>query len=135
MLEDVDGLLSLRLRVDELQTRELGQRCAEWPRFLDDRLQQRERELPPEDRGRLQHTLGRLGQPVDARRQHAVHRVGDGDRLGAAGVVGDHAGQLFEEERIALSAVEYAPGKRIGGLHPRCDGADDGQARLGSQRP
>ena len=135
VLEDVDGLLGVRLGVDELQTRKLGQWRAERPWLLADRLQERDRELASEDRGRLQHALGRLGQPVDARRQHAVHRVGDGDRLGAAGVIGDHASQLFEEERVAFSPVEDTPGKRVRRLHPGGDGADDGQARLRSQGP
>ena len=79
-------------------------------------------ERPPDHGGELQDAFGGGGKPVDARHQHAVERVWDGDVGGFAycrtasraaipeddARVDERANQFFEVERVAFGVVEDA---------------------------
>ena len=102
----------------------------------------RARELPPDDRGPLQHQAVLRAQPLDARREQRVdgRRHLEGGEIDPGGpaialpfegaIVDQHAHQLAEEERIALAGGEHASrdrgGQRVGADHV---GGEPGRGR------
>jgi hypothetical protein len=81
----LEGVLEIRIEarlVKELGGLEVIEPTAErLVRHLGDRLEQRERNVPADDRGDLEKMLVLRGEPVDARRQHRLDRGGNPDRL------------------------------------------------------
>src|SRR4030095_10885468 len=95
VLEDADGLAGLGPLVEELEPGELGQMRTEADAGRPD-LKAPARELPPESRSRLHEPLGNLGQPVDARGEHTVNRVGHLEPAAAGPAVADDAREVLE---------------------------------------
>ena len=119
MLEGVHPLRKEVRLIEEFGPLELGQTAVQrlW-RHVGNRLQQGERHLRPDDRGGLQEPFGVRRQPVDACRQHGLHRrwhrnVRQGPRQPVgAGLPsqdpGFHQGAhaLFQKERVPLRALD-----------------------------
>ena len=64
-----------------------------------------------DDRGGLQHAPGPVGQAIDAREQDLLDGLGHRSRLVQVALLGDDAGQLLEEERVALGPVDDEVGE------------------------
>ena len=101
--EGVLGLDAADRLVDELGRLQLGQAAADrLRRQPGDGLQHRQREVLADDgrRGQQPPRVGR--QPVDARQQHVLHGVGHDDGRAGLARPAHGAGQLLQEERVAL---------------------------------
>ena len=144
MLEGVGALREEARLVEELGGLEVRQ-AAMQRRLgqLGNGLQQGKRHLGANDRGGLEELLLLRGQPVDARRQHRLHRRRHLDgRQGLRQPIGprlahQHPGlhqgahALFQEEGIALRARDQQPlERRQAGVLPQ-QGVEDG---LGARR-
>ena len=135
VLEHVDRLLVTRRLVQKLQALQLEQMGMEWARAVPHPVQQLRRELAPENRGALDEALGGVGQPIDARHDHALDGIGN-DLIGAT-TLRHREGQLFEKERIAFGLGEDRLGYRARhGIRPQHGSHDreTGLAGQGSQR-
>ena len=132
VLEDVDPLVGVGALVQELQACQLLQLGVQPLGRFADGAQQPLGELPAEDGGRLQRLLGAGRQPIDARGQHALHRIGHRQPAGAG--VGQHVRQLLEEERVALAPVQDQPRARVVGGQLGQQRADDVEAVGAPQR-
>jgi hypothetical protein len=104
----------------QVQTLKIGERASDVDALARDRLEQRQAELPPEDRGRHQRRARPGPEPVDARHDHLLdgRRDLDGDlvieppplvRAHERARVGERAHELLEEERVALGRLEDPP--------------------------
>jgi hypothetical protein len=111
--------------VDQLERGQLLQEVAGALADLAEAIDQPPRELPADDRGELQGALGRLGQAVDARRDHVVNRARDGqlaDRggelerpsAGAARRFLQRLGELLDVERVALGPADDERAQLLG---------------------
>ena len=119
VFESVLGLRPATLLAHEIETLELVERLSRGAISAGDSLQQRNPEVPPEH-GRGDENVARgVRKPVDARDDHLLN----GRRQIDLGVVvetpllagadecarvDERADELFEEERVALGAREYA---------------------------
>jgi hypothetical protein len=133
VLEDEDALVDPLQLVDEFQARELGELRADRGCAVPDALQQPQQELAAQHRGRLQHPPRFLGQPVDARGEdvlHGLRHAGDGVEVGA---VERRAGELLEEEGVALGAADEALGERLHAVLRVQDRANHRQRVAGAQ--
>ena len=82
MLEAPDALRMDRLLVDELGARQAREGRGELARrLLRDPLEQTQCEALPDHGGGTEQRLLRFAQPIDARRQHGLHCLGNAVRL------------------------------------------------------
>jgi hypothetical protein len=126
VLERVRGLGEDALLVDQLHGSQRAQQrvalAADRTQVLDEAL----REVAADDGGGLPRALRRLVQPVDARHDHVVDRVGDDDvvkpggKHEAAVLDSDRAGfvqrahDLLDIERVALGLGRDGAPERVG---------------------
>src|SRR5262245_51143494 len=75
-------------------------------RARSDRLEQRERKFPTENRCDLQQALQRLREPIDARGEQRLHAVREVAARSEAAGFPQVTAQLLDEERIALGAID-----------------------------
>ena len=119
VLEDVDGPTGSASLVQELQARELVQVGLQRP--FPDRREELLRELAAQERGCLEQTPRLRREAVDPRLQELLDRVRHGPRGLEVPLLGDRAGHLLKEERVALGLVEDQPrlslGQRRGRQH------------------
>ncbi len=134
VLEGVDDLLARRALEEELQARELAEMGLDRARAVPDRGEKGRGELPAQDRRGLKDALGLLVEPVDARGEHAMHRVRD-RKVRHETLIANRAGQLFQEERIAFGLVEDELGDRVRGGPGRQQRLDDRAAGLRGEPP
>ena len=147
MLEGVLGVREERHLVHELRGRELLQRRRELRRGqLDHACQDGLRELPADHRGRLQHLLAALPQPVDPRRQHGLHGRRDAHLLhGSKQTIRALAAHedprldqptycLLDEERISARALVKARRETCERRATAEKVGHQGSARLGPER-
>ena len=105
MLEGVVRLVSIPELVEELEALELDQLCI-GVRAFPDASQQLRGELPPQHGRGLEVAPGIVWQTVDARRQHALDRIGDERGPGCVAPLDDPR-ELFEEERVPLAPPHH----------------------------
>ena len=103
MLEDEHRLIAAGALVHELLAAQLGQRRIQIA-ALRQSLEQAARHFASDHRRRLQQLLWRVGQPIEAGHDHALHGVRN--RLIAGAVLDDRPRELLEEERVALAALQ-----------------------------
>ena len=114
VLEHVGQLGEEGLFIDQLDGLQLGQEVLGPPVQVGDAIEESPRELAADDGRELQRLLRRVGQPIDARHDDVLDRVGDDDLVEMSGqdiasaVPTDDAHllqrlhDLFDEERIAF---------------------------------
>ena len=114
MLEHVRELGEERLLVDQLDGLQIPQELLRALADVADPVKEAPGELAPDDRRELERLLGGVGEPVDARHDDVLNRVGDDDLVeaGAEHVAVIHApngakllqrlDDLLNKERIAL---------------------------------
>ena len=133
--------------VDELRTRERREGRGDVPlRALTHGSQHPLLELLPDDRGDLQSVLLAFGEPIDACREHGVHRRRDdhvphrpdqairplrSDEVSALAQRLDH---FLDAEGIARCALAHEPGELDDGRIGAQQLLEQGAARLGDER-
>jgi hypothetical protein len=130
VLEDVGRLVGRQALVEELEPPELQQIRFQDPRPIPDRGQKAQGELAPQHRGRLEHALGLLREPIDPRHEDPVDGVRDGQIPRWAGLLRHGPRELLEEERISFGLVEDELGHRVGEVPRWEDRVDHGQTVL-----
>ena len=114
VLEDEGALVGALELVDELEARQLGELGADRSRPVPHPLQQAQWELATQYRRRLQHPPRLVRQTVDARGEHVLDRLRDPLRAVEVGAIARRAGQLLQEERVALGPADQVLGERAG---------------------
>jgi hypothetical protein len=144
--EGVGGLRREPLLVDQLDGLQLAERGLGAAAEDAEPLEQTAGEAPSDDRGDLERGPGRLVEPLQARHDDVVHRVGDDDLVQRAGQ--DDAGSrrphgagllerrddLLDEEGIALGLDGDQALERFGQGLVREQGARHGGAVAGGER-